>query len=134
MQRAEAAAQGTVETLPREAEMGPGVRSWKRNPRTYPPPTPGFASTGEHSICGMRSGIQTSPLTHPTRSPPLPPALGLALCPSGPGTDLDLGVLVPWGGREALAQPQHLHSVPVLSNLLRHSTQRWGWEEAGASR
>lgn len=65
----------------------------------------------------------------PSTLPGGPPTSGLALCPSPPDTDLDLGVLVPWGGREALGQPQHLHSVPALSNLQRHSTQRWGWEE-----
>lgn len=61
----------------------------------------------------------------------VPPTSGLvlALCPSCPGTDLGLGVRVPWEGREALGQAQHLHSAPALSNLRRHNTQRWGWED-----
>ena len=67
----------------------------------------------------------------PSTLPGGPPTsgLGLGLCPSCPGTDLGLGVLVPWEGREALGQAQHLHSVPALSNLRRHNTQRWGWED-----
>lgn len=63
---------------------------------------------------------------------PPSPGLGLAVFPSYPGTDLGWWVLVHWGGREALQQPQHVHSVPSLSGLPRCSTQKWGWEEAGA--
>lgn len=62
----------------------------------------------------------------PPGGTPNPDCLGLALCPSCSDTDLGLGVLVPWGGREALGQPQRLHSVPALSSLRRHGTQMWG--------
>ena len=86
-----------------------------------------FGSTGVSVSVGMRCDRHSSASSLLPST--LPPTSGLALCPSHPDTDLGLGVLVPWGGSEALGRPQHLHLVPALSNLWRHSTQRWGWEE-----
>lgn len=82
----------------------------------------GSLSVRGHEVC------------HPAFSPcpPHPPS-GFGSLSLHPGTDLDLGLLAPGGGRETLGQPQPLHSVPALSSLPRQSTERWGWEEAGAS-
>lgn len=64
------------------------------------------------------------PFTTPGGLPHPWPAFGLY--PSCPNTDLGLGVLAPWEGREALRYSQYLYSVPALQNLQRHSTQGVG--------
>lgn len=60
-------------------------------------------------------------------------SVGLVLSASCPSTNLGLGVLAAWDGREVQGQPHHHHSAPALSNLLEHNIQRWGWEKAGTS-
>lgn len=100
----------------------PEARPWNRNPR------PQSLPLGAQEVSVSVEGTAW----HPAFSLPAVPQPGL-VHPSCLSTNLGLGVPVPWGGREALKQPQHLHSQPALSSLPRHSTQRWGWGEVGTS-